>query len=162
MNAIKLHYSEALIRRAVRSFMLRFVGWRYVAALTVTLFSTIYLFAIGDRSWFIGVAGSALALGLVVPVIVFFAHQRAALIRLRRLRKAEAIFEPNEHGFRATSDVGTMSLPWSEITAVWCFPNFWLLFFSTSEFITLPLADLNSEAREFILAQVRSHGIKVS
>ena len=162
MNAIKLHYSEELSRKAVRSFMLRFIGWRYVAALTVLLISTIYLFAVGDRSWFIGVFGFALALGVVAPISVFFAHRRAALIRLRRLGKQEAIFEPSEDGFRVTSDVGTMNLPWSEITTVWCFPDFWLLFFSKAEFITLPLADLKSEARDFILTRIRSHGIKVS
>jgi len=162
MEPIKLHYSEALVLRAVRSFMLRFIGWRYVAALAVLLASTFYLFATGERSWFIGVFGSALALGLVLPFAVFIAHWRAALVRLRRLGKAEAIFEPKEDGFRATSDVGTMNLPWSEIKAVWHFPEFWLLFFSQSEFITLPLADANNEVREFILARVRSHGIKVS
>jgi hypothetical protein len=45
---------------------------------------------------------------------------------------------------------------------VWQFRDFWLLFFSPAQFITLPLADLDSEARDLILSRVRSHGAKVT
>jgi hypothetical protein len=44
------------------------------------------------------------------------------------------------------------------VTAVRCFPEFWLMLFSRAQFVTLPLADLDIEARELILDRVKSHG----
>lgn len=48
------------------------------------------------------------------------------------------------------------------ITEIWQFPDYWLLFFSRAQFITLPLADLDPEAQELILDRAKSHGAKVS
>jgi hypothetical protein len=41
-------------------------------------------------------------------------------------------------------------------------PTFWLLFLSRAQFITLPLADLDTEARSFILDRAKSHGARVA
>lgn len=77
------------------------------------------------------------------------------------MRSPEAIFELGEERFRITSDVSTSELAWSTITEVWRFPEFWLLFLSPAQFITVPVADLDSDACEFILGRVKSQGGKV-
>ena len=78
------------------------------------------------------------------------------------MQSPEATFEVGDDRFRITSDVGSSELLWSTITEVWQFPEFWLLFFSRAPFITLPLADLDNEARELILSRATSHGAKIA
>ncbi|MFZ4732759.1 MAG: YcxB family protein [Pirellulales bacterium] len=45
-------------------------------------------------------------------------------------------------------------IPWSTVTAVWRFPTFWLLVFSQSQFITIPLESLPLDVRSRIEASV--------
>jgi len=73
-----------------------------------------------------------------------------------------ATFEVGDERFRVTSDVGSSELSWGAIIEVWQFSEFWLLFFSRAQFITLPLADLNSEAQELILSRLKAHGVKIA
>ncbi len=77
------------------------------------------------------------------------------------MRTPEAMIELGEERLRFSSDVGTTELEWSLITEVWLFPDFWLLFVSRAQFMTVPAADLDPEARNFILAKAKSHGAKV-
>jgi hypothetical protein len=44
---------------------------------------------------------------------------------------------------------------------VWRYPSFWLLFFSKTQFATLPLADFSPEAKAFILERVQDSGGKI-
>jgi hypothetical protein len=78
------------------------------------------------------------------------------------MRVPEATIELGEERFRVTSDVGMSELDWSTVIEVSRYPEFWLLFFSRAQFITLPAADLSAEAREFILAKVKSCIAKVA
>jgi hypothetical protein len=58
MAVISLHYNEALLRRAVRAFWWRTLGWTYVAASLLLLVALSYSLWTGDRSWWVGVWGS--------------------------------------------------------------------------------------------------------
>jgi len=98
---------------------------------------------------------------LMFTVALYVNHYRASLDRLRRMHSPEAIFEPSDQSFRVTSDLGATDVGWNAITEIWRFPDFWLLFLSRAQFITLPLADLDSEDREHILSCLKSHGSKV-
>jgi hypothetical protein len=161
MKPITLHYSKDLIRKAVIAFWWRVIGWRYLATLVLLSTSLIYLLAVGDRSWVIGVVGFGFALGVIFAAALYVIHYRASLARFRRMRSSEAIFEPGAQTFRISSGIGSVDLTWSAIKEIWCFPDFWLFFFSPAQFNIIPLADLDSEAREFILGRLRSQGIKI-
>jgi hypothetical protein len=65
----------------------------------------------GDRSWFVGMAGTVVMMGVFVSVAVYFVHYRASLGRFRRLKRPEALLEIDEDGFRVTSDRGSVKLP---------------------------------------------------
>ncbi len=162
MTQVKLHYSEALIRLAVKSFWWRTTGWPYVLAISLLLFSFCSALRSGDRSWWVGVFGTMLALGVVFGIALYCIHYRGSLTRFRRMRLPEATFELGDERFRISSDVGTSELAWSTITEVWRYPDFWLLFLSRAQFITLPSADLDTNVREFILAKTKSSGAKVA
>ena len=161
MQPIKVHYSEELIRKAVKAYWFRVTGWRFLVAYLLLTGSLGYLIAVDDRSWFVGVLGSGWVLGLIFSAAIYSNHYRASLKRLRQMRRPEAIFEFDEKNFRISSDIGKSELPWSTICEVWRFSDFWLIFLSRAQFMTLPLADLDNEAREYILKCAESHRIKV-
>jgi len=161
MNPIKLHYSEPLIRRAVKTFWFRVTGWRLFTALFLLLAFLVYSIVAGDRSWSVGVTGSVLAIGVIFSVTLYVVHYRVSVGRFRSMHTPEATLEVGDERFRMTSDVGSSEMRWDIVTEIWRFPEFWLMFFSRAQFVTLPLADLDGEAREVILGRVKSHGGKV-
>jgi hypothetical protein len=162
IKPITLHYSEDLMRRAITAFWWRTTGWNFFAALAFGFALLTYLLISGNRSWEVGVFGSVMGFALILAVVIFFTHYRGLLERLRRMRKPEAILEPGEINVRISSDLGTSEFPWNTITEVWRFPDFWLLFFSRGQFITLPIADLDGKAQEIILSRLKSHGTKLA
>jgi hypothetical protein len=162
MISIKLYYTEALIRRAVRSFWWRTTGWRFIAALLLVLGSFVGLLWSGDRSWVVGLLGAVLVLALTFSVALYVVHYRASLGRLRRMRAPEATIELGEESFRVTSDAGTSELAWRAVTEIWSLPEFLLIFFSRAQFITIPRADVDADICEFILGKARAHEAKVA
>ena len=162
MPPITLHYSEALVRRAVRSFWWRNTGWGFLLACLGILFGFSYGLWSGDRSWWVGLFGAGLGFVVVMAGTLYFIHARGSLARFRRMRIPEATLELGEERLRMSSDVGTTELVWSTITEVWRFPEFWLVFFSRAQFVTLPTADLDPTAREFILSKTQANGAKLA
>ncbi len=162
MTAIKIHYTETLIRSVVRRFWWRNIGWRFVGAFIFLLALFSYLVATGNRSWLVGVLGAVLVLAVAFAVALYVVHYRGSLSRFRRMRTPEATLELGEDRFKISADVGTTELAWSTITELWSFQEFILLFFSRAGFLTIPTADLDAQSREFIITKVRSHGAKVA
>ncbi len=160
-RTVTLHLSEPLLRRAVWRFWSRAVGWAGAAAfvLAVAMFS--YLLATGDRSWEIGVYGTLLLLMVATAVALYLVHYRAAIGKLRLMKVPEVTIEMTPERLRITADSGVGEIIWPAIKEVWRFDEVWLLFLSRAQFITFPLADLDAEARDFILDRVRSGGGKV-
>ena len=138
MDPIRLHYSEALIRRAVNAFWWRVVGWRFLIAELVVAASLVSLVTSGDRSWLVGAVGAVLALGTLFLGALYLVHYRGSVGRFRRMRSPEATFAPNADGFRIASDTGLAEIPWAQVRELWRFPDFWLVFFSPAQFMTLP------------------------
>jgi len=154
MNEIKLHYSEALVREAVRTFVWRSVvrglGVRVLVACVVLVVCVAYRWAQGDRGWLVGVlAATPVFMGLAL-VALYVAHYRNTVGRFRAMRVPEATLTYTEDQFTLTSVLGSVTLPWSAISEVWKYPRFWLILFSRSGFSTLPLADLDAEAQALI------------
>ena len=115
----------------------------------------------GDTSWFVGVLGSVLVLGMCFAVSLYVVHYRNALHKLRAMGSPQATFEASESLLSLSSGAGSASLPWSTVTEVWQFKTCWLLVLSKSQFVTLPLAGLPPEFAAFVLARVQASGGKV-
>ena len=113
---------------------------------------------VGDRSWFVGAMGAVLVLGLVFLAALYFVHLRSSLGRFHRMKTKEATLRADSEKLTLASDVGASELHWSAVSDVWRFEKFWLLFFSRSQFVTLPVADLDARAQDFIVDRVRSNG----
>ena len=162
METISLKYSEPFIRKAIRAYWWKNVGPLFpIIALFLAIF-VIYRVAEGDRSWLIGGLGTLVLISFTVMAASYFVHLRRSLSRLRRMKTPEATLELGEERFKVTSDIGSSEIEWSLITNLWCFENVWLLFFSGSEFMTLPVDGISAESRSFIIEKVEANGAKIA
>lgn len=157
-----LHYTPDLVRHAVLCFWRRSVGLRTVLVTGVMLLWLGVLLARGDRSWQVGVVGTAVAISVLVGVMVYAVHYRNAMAKLRDMGgTAQAALRTEEEHFTLTSEAGQATLPWRSVKEVWQFERVWLLLFSPAQFSTLPVADLPPEMQDFIETRVRAAGGKV-
>lgn len=154
MITVQLAYSEDVIKAAVKAFWLRTAGWKFIFVLSLALVFTAYLIVSGNRSWLVGALGTATLFGAVMSVALYVVHLRRSMAKLAAMKTPVATLNLGEESFRVTSGAGTAELPWSAVKEVWQFESIWLVLFSPAEFITLPLADLQPEARDFILSKV--------
>jgi hypothetical protein len=159
---VTLHFSKELVRRSQLAFWLRFLGWRFAVTFIVAFACLGCLLILNDRSWIVGAMGAGIGFSVLMLLAVIFHHYRFAMSRLHLMRRPEASFEAGENNFRISSDLGTADFPWNAIIEIWRFPDFWLLFFTRGQFITLPVADLDSDAQKVILTRLKAHGTKLS
>jgi hypothetical protein len=162
MAVINLHYSEGLLRRAVRAFWWRTLGWKYIAAFFLLLLSFSHSLWTGDRSRWIGLWASGLAIVVAFGVALYLVHYRSVMGRFRKMRVPIATIEFDEEHFRLSSDGGTSELLWAAVKEVWSFPEFILVFLSKAQFFTLPISDFGKEGCDLILAKARAKGAKIA
>ena len=160
-HPITLQYTEPLLREAAFVFWRRTVGIGFFLALALLLCSLLLMLWQGDRSWFVGMAGTFLVIGLGFAWSLYFVHLRNAMAKFRAMGSPVATLCLEDTCFTVSSTIGSSSLQWSSVTELWRYPSFWLLFFSKAQFVTIPLASVPSEAQAFILDRVSTTGGKV-
>jgi hypothetical protein len=156
-----LHYDEVLVRRAVRRFCLRSIGWLYVLALFAMAVPLAAMMAGGDRSWVAGVLATVLIVALGVPVLLYRIQLSGALARFRALDGKPASFRGTDEMVTIRSAAGSAEVPWRTITGIWRYDDCWLLLMG-GHFITVPLAGVTVDQLAFVAERVRAHGGKVA
>ena len=159
-HQVMLHYDEPLLRQAVLRFWWRLIGVRFVIALVVMSACLAWLVFHGDRSWFVGVIATVLALAFTFIVAIYFVHYRSAMTRFKNMGEPEGTLTVSETSLTISSGAGSSTIPWSAVTELWQFPAFWLMFFSKSQFVTLPLAGFTPEAKAFVLERLKASRAK--
>jgi hypothetical protein len=149
-----LHYTEELVRSAVVSFWRRSVSWKLIVAIVVCVVGFVFLLMTGDRSWSIGVLGTAVFFAALLVAMIYVVHLRQSLQKLRALQNPVATFAAEETWFTVTSDVGSSTFKWSAVHDIWQFERYWLLLFSRAQFVTLPLTDIPGDMRAYVLERV--------
>lgn len=152
-----LSFSAELIQRAVFSYWLRGVGWKALltmAALVVVLALEI---SSGSHSWAVGVFGTLLLAAAGSVMLIYFVHLRQSMDKFRKLKVPKATLVVEEDGLSLTSDAGGATMRWDAVYAIWKFDEYWLMLFSRAQFVTLPLADIPEQMREFILSRTSRH-----
>jgi uncharacterized membrane protein YecN with MAPEG domain len=162
MERVTLTYSEQVIKEAVRSVWWRTIGPLFPAVSLLLAAFVIYRAIHGDRSWFIGVLGATVIIGAAVMIASYFVQLSRSLARLRRMKTPEATLELGEERFRVVSDVGAFEIQWSLIKQLWRFERAWVLLFSGSEFMTLPIDGLSEQSKEFIKDRAKANGAKIA
>lgn len=160
-HEITLRYDESLLRRAMLGYWWRQIGVGYILALVVMAGCLAILIANGDKSWLVGVLATMLVVGILMMTALYVVSYRRALGKLKAMDKPEAKLILSESSLTLSSGAGSSTIPWSTVTELWQFPDFWLLFFSKSSFSTVPLGDFSSDARAFFLERVQAAGGKI-
>ncbi len=162
MDNIKLQYSNNSVREAVRLYWYKQTGIVF-PVLTIFLATYVsYLVINGNRSWFVGVLGTISLLAIVLIPSFYFIHLNRSLKQLKKMKKPEANLELTEDRLIMSSDLGKSEIDWSVIKKIWCFDNVWLLVFAAGEFVSLPIVNVNNEAREFMLLKARENGAEIA
>jgi hypothetical protein len=160
-HQVTLHYDQHLLRQAVLRFWWRVVGIRLVIAMVVMAAGLAWLVSHGDRSWFVGVIATVLALAVTVIVAIYFVHYRSAMRRFKNMGEPEGTLTVSETSLTISTGAGSSTIPWTAVTELWQFPAFWLMFFSKSQFVTLPLADFTPETKAFVLEHLQATGVRI-
>jgi len=156
----KAHYSDRLIRSVTRQFLRRYLGLDYFVALALLAAALVYMISVGDRSWYVGVAGSMLVLGLAVAVAAWVTYHRRAFATLHRMATPEVNFVFDDDGIAFASDLGEGRIKWNALREIWCLSDAWLIFVDRGVYSTLPAECLTGDIREFIGAKTREHGVR--
>lgn len=158
MYESRLRYSEPLLREAVRFFVLRILfrqlGVMFFVAVGSLIFALAWLMYHHDRGWTVGFLVATIVFIGAFIAMVYVAHYRNTIGRFRQMSTPEATVCCDEQGICFASELGSATVPWSAITEVWRHDRFWLLLFSPSQFVTLPLDCLDESTREFIVQKV--------
>src|SRR5262249_39545195 len=153
-------FPESLVRLGVLFFVFgaipRQFGIAFFLAFAVLCGLTIFLPPQNDRSWLVGFLSATILFAAAFIVAVFLSHYRHTIGLFRQMRSPEATLAYDEQHFTLTSELGSTTMPWSAITEVWRYPRYWLLIFSPSQFVTLPIDCLDQDTKDFISRKTRT------
>jgi hypothetical protein len=163
MHETTLRYSEPLLREVVRVFvfraLLRQLGVLFFIVFTLLVADLVWFVSRGDSGWFVVFLAATVLFVLAFFAMIYVAHFRNTIGRFRQMRTPEATLSYDEQQICFASELGSSTLPWSSITDVWRYPRFWLLLFSPSQFVTLPLDCLDECARDFITRKTNKSNV---
>jgi hypothetical protein len=160
MYRATLKYDAPLIVRAVRSYWRRSLGWSTLLGVPALCAYLAYLVMSGDRSWRLGLAIGAAAVGVLMPFLVYRVHFRNSMAKLQQMRSPSAVLDVEQDSFTVTSDIGASTLRWDTVKELWRFDEYWLFLFSRAHFMTIPLVDVSADMRAFIRERVTANGGK--
>lgn len=152
---IHLHYTEDLTKLSVLY---------YCWAMTGKLFALSVVFIILGLIFLIQYDGSPMVVSMIVFTLIwvtcllsllYYITRKRALAKFRSLKDGKAIFGITDDHFSLIGTGVTSTLPWSSIAKIKQYPDFWIILLRPRGYFTLPLHNLLSEDKEFILKQVK-------
>ena len=141
---------------------MRRLGPLFFGALAFVAVSLIVAPQAGERTWWVGVMGTILCLGVLIPAASFLAHTRAALSRFMQLEDGKATIELGNGRLMVASKLGSLELPLTRVTMVWCYPEFWVLLQGRAILMTIPTGALQEPMKQAWLENLRAAGTRVA
>ena len=146
----------------MRSFWKQKVGF-VLPLITVMMIVMLVNWVIaGYRDWLVGALGMVIIIAIATMIFVYAVHLNRSLERFRRMEQPTATLELMDDFFKISTENSLVEIQWSQVTTLWCFENAWLMFFSASEFLTLPLAEMSEQEKSFIVEKVKGQGVEIS
>lgn len=158
MHQITLTYDESMVRKAIFRFWKRTVGLVYMLALMLMAIFFVILLYQGNRSWLVGALGAVLLISLLMILTLYLVHFRNTWSKFKEMGSPVASFIAAENSATISSSAGSSSFPWSAIKDVWRYDDLWLFFFSKSQFMTFPSAQVSEEIQTYILQRIQHAG----
>jgi hypothetical protein len=155
VTAIKAFYTETMVRQAVREFMVRRVlkRWEFWVLEVVLIGWAIYLRQDQQVFW-AGILAGVSVLPILLVLAVWRAHWVNTVGKFRRMRSPEATFTFDEKNLVVQSFEGEAKVPLGSIVEVWKLKDFWMLFFATNSFMTLPIGQLDGQGMKMLEARL--------
>jgi uncharacterized membrane protein (DUF485 family) len=157
-----LKFSRGQFLRTVRSFILRKLGLAYFIALILLLAYFVFKLHSGDRSWVVGILGSIVCFGIIIPIAAMVGHIRIGLRKLAEMPDATATMTITDNGLVVRSGSGSSDIPWKAITEVWQYPQYWLLLSGGHYLMTIPLTAINDGERNTIRELFKKANVKIA
>ena len=157
---IIVSYSRDLINFAVWKFWTRNIGLSNFIIFALVCVAFIGVFLSGDRSWFLGFLGAAIAFCLGIGCVSYFIYLSRSTEKFNRMETPTAKFRFTDERIGIESDIGWTELSWKMIEKIWKYPSVWLVFIAKQGYITLPTVNLDDELKQFIILKVRENGGK--
>ena len=154
-------YSEALIRRAVFRYWVRFVAWHgfaFIAFSAAVCIAAVFLHA---ETWIIGCSLLLCGFMISLAATVYIVRVRVSLAIFRRMNNPTAEVTISDDEFRVKTSLVDSRLQWRVIQAIWQFPETWLIFTGKHAFMILPIDAVGTEDRELICRKVKENGGRV-
>jgi len=149
-------YTEPMLRRAVRLFVwrgLRRRSWLLLVAIALTGISLASSWNSGP-SWLLAVDMTAIALVPLVFLLVWRAHFVRTVGKFRSMASPTAELVFRDQDMSISSELGSVTLPWTRFIDVWETPEFWMMFLTRSQFVTLPVVNFSEEALAFLRSRL--------
>jgi hypothetical protein len=159
--AADLTYTKSVVRSGIFHYWRKTIGWIWPTSILLLLIMG-SLSLLGDAgSWTNGLLAGVAMLSLAMILVFLVSSYRQGMSRLAAMTIPKARITCTEQKLSLQSDAGNAEVPWNAIKKIWSYPDVWLLFYSDSQFSTLPVQDVSLEMREFIKGRVVSAGGKV-
>ena len=157
-----LKYSKGIVTRAVRSYFLRKLGPSYFIALVLLIGYFIYELKGGNLSWLVGLLGTVIGFGLLLPIVGIIGHSRVGLQKLAEMPDATATLTITDDGLVIRSAIGSSEITWKTITEVWQYTEYWVILSSGHFLMTIPQSELDYYGRNSIRAAFEKVNIKMA
>jgi hypothetical protein len=161
MHQTKLVYSTNLIRKAIFSFWYITVGPSMILIWIALIGYLIFLISTKNFSWITGAIGAVLFFSVAIAIMLYLVHYQNSIKKFKKMGHPDALFLASEDNFTLSSGGGSVTLPWSSIESVWQFSDYYLLFYSKSQFSIFPLAGVHEEIQNYIIKHIQDAGGKI-
>ena len=161
-SPIKLEYSESLIKESVRSYWWNQTGPTLFAVLTGLTIYCFYLLGVGNRSWYLGVIGATVLIGILIITSSYFVQLNRFLAKLRKMKHPEATLEVAESHFKVSSDLGSSEVKWSMVSKLVQLKKAWIIYFSPHDIMTLPIGNIPDETKDYMLSRMKENNTKLA
>jgi len=159
---ITVRYTEAILRRAARRFLWRFMGREALLPPAGFLLALLLWFVLAVREWYVVVLGGGCLMLTAMVLLAGVLYTNRAVKRFRLMKDPAVVWRFSEEGLSSASELGTIEAKWEAVSGLWRFPDVWLLFFGSTGYSTLPADSLALELRTFLESKVRQAGGKIT
>jgi hypothetical protein len=159
-HRFQVEFSEAIVEEAARAFFKHVIkdglGWKVGFAAFLLATSLVVQFVIGDVTWLTGVCATTLMILAAIIVALRLGTRRRIIGTFRRMKSPRAEYVFRENDFSATTELGSITLPWSTVTRCLELSSCFLLILSNTSSITLPTRGISAEGLAFVRAKLAS------
>ena len=151
---IHLNYTEELTKKSVLYYSWSITGHLFVTALILLVLCLVFLIQYDGSSLVITLITFTL---IIVPSflgMIYYITRRRALDKFRKLEDGKVLFGITEDYFSIKVGQAITRLPWTSISRIHQYDEFWVVILRPTGYFTLPTYNLMQEDKDFILGKV--------